>query len=278
MPLADTLGRGRPMRYDTMVALLTGLLASACVAAPVSIGSPSLAAKPNPHLEPDPALLIGDQLHRSIVYAECSAPAGPDGPASNLDTSLIPSNEYVQRGRRAQALTEPYRFTIRLSDGALKGSIVQVTVPAGFVSDFHSTPDSAVQMTLPVRRALEAAVVHDWLYAVGNFGDTVQRQIADQAYSDILHHYGVGGFTHWAVSSGVRLGGKKSFGDPAELRFYNKCYYGQCEYPDVQTDPELASRPVLALRPDPALRTALWNLTVCIRDRAPDSTVAALTP
>lgn len=266
------------MRLHSALAALACTLASACVPAPMRIGSPALASRPSLHGDPDPIVLIGDQLHRSIVYADCSAPAGPEGPASNLDTSLIPSDEYVQRGRRAQALTEPYRFTVQLTDGRLKGSSVQVTVPAGFVSDFHSTPDAAVQMTLSIRRALEAAVVHDWLYAVGDPKDAEEKKIADQAYADILRHYGVEGFTHWAVSSSVRLGGRKSFGDPAELRFYNKCYYGQCEQPEVQADPELASSPVVALGPDPALRTALWNLTVCIRKPIPGATQAALTP
>jgi hypothetical protein len=152
---------------------------------------------------------------------------------------------------------------------------LQVIVPAGFVSDFHSVPDAAVGLTLPVRKALEAAVVHDWLYAVGRPGDAAEKRLADQAYLDILGHYGVTGFTHWAVASGVRMGGKKSFGAPGELRFYNKCYYGQCAQPGAKA-PELLESPAMALKADQDLRAELWRLTVCIARPANAPEIAAL--
>lgn len=256
------------MRTGFILAAGLFLTLAACSMTPLRIGSAALAARPSFHLDPHPYALIDSELEQSVVYARCDdAPAAP-GPAANLDTSLIPSDEYVQQGRRAQALTEPYRFTIALTGGPSKGSLLQVTVPAGFVSDFHSTPDAAVQLTLPTRRALEAAVVHDWLYAVGRPGDAAGKALADQAYSDILAFYGVDGFTHWAVSSGVRIGGKKSFGDPGELRFYNKCYYGQCDAAALAASPQLLSSPVLSLPPDPDLRRNLRDLTVCTRHPA----------
>lgn len=258
------------MRLRTILAVAACLGLGACVAAP-RMGSAALAGRPSPHLEPNPYVLIDRQLHGSPVFAECGARPAKPGPAANLDTSLIPSDEYVQEGRRAQALTEPYRFSINLSDGQLKGSTIEVTVPAGFVSDFHSMPDAAVQLTLPVRRALEAAVVHDWLYAVGRPDDRLQKTLADQAYADILAFYRVEGATHWAVSSAVRSSGKKAFGAPAELRFYNKCFYGQCEAGPLVGWPELRQSPVVALRPDSALRDQLWNLTVCIRYPGPEA-------
>jgi hypothetical protein len=258
------------MRLRTILAIAASLGLGACVAAP-RMGSASLAGRPSIHLEPSPYVEIDRQLHASRIYSECGAGSGKSGPAANLDTSLIPSDEYVQEGRRAQALTEPYRFAINLSDGQLKGSNIEVTVPAGFVSDFHSMPDAAVQISLPVRRALEAAIVHDWLYAVGRPGDGAQKKLADQAYADILAFYRVEGATHWAVSSAVRSGGKKAFGSPNELRFYNKCFYGQCEAGPLVGWPELRQSPVVALRADPALRDQLWNLTVCIRYPGPEA-------
>jgi Protein of unknown function (DUF1353) len=138
---------------------------------------------------------------------------------------------------------------------------VQVTVPSGFVSDFHSTPDGAIAATLSIRRALEAAIVHDWLYAVGRHGDEAQRELADQVYSDILDFYGVDGGTNWTVSTAIRWNGARSFGAPEELRFYNRCYYGWCK----DEAPGLSASPVVSLRDDPYLRQQLWNLTVCIQ-------------
>jgi len=263
------------MQMRPVLALAACLGLGACIAAP-RIGSASLSSSPSPHLEPRPYQLIDAQLHHSIVFSECGASNAAPGPASNLDASLIPSDEYVQNGRRAQALIQPYRFSIDLSKGALKGSTLAVTVPAGFVSDFHSMPDSAAGLTLSVRKALEAAVIHDWLYAVGAPGDAAEKALADQIYSDILAHYGVEGFTHWAVSSGVRMGGKKSFGAPVELRFYNKCFYRQCPAGAADGWPELAKSPVVALKPDPLLRERLWNLTVCIRYPAAAGELASL--
>jgi hypothetical protein len=263
------------MQRRLAVAITACLALGACVAAP-RVGSASLSSRPSPHLDPSPYQLIDGQLHRSIVFSECGASSAQPGPASNLDASLIPSDEYVQNGRRAQALIEPYRFSIGLTAGALKGSTLAVTVPAGFVSDFHSMPDAAVGLTLPVRKALEAAIIHDWLYAVGAPGDAAEKKLADQAYADILAHYGVEGFTHWAVSSSVRMGGKKSFGAPVELRFYNKCFYRQCPAESLLGWPELAQSPVVALKPDPLLRERLWNLTVCIRYPAPAGELASV--
>lgn len=265
------------MRIRLALTLMACLAASACTAA--RLGSPSLMAKSSPHLEPAPYGLISTQLHASPVFTECADMRLKPGPAANLDASLIPSDEYVQEGRRAQALTEPYSFSINLRGGPHKGEVLQVSVPAGFVSDFHSMPDAAVGITLPVRKALEAAVIHDWLYAVGHPGNAGEKRLADQAYSDILAHYGVDGFTHWAVASSVRMGGKKSFGAPEELRFYNKCFYGQCPGQTAAQSagqPDLLYSPVMALKPDETLRAELWDLTVCLRNPAKGPEIAAL--
>lgn len=244
-----------------------GLLAACSLAAciPVRIGSPSLASRESPVQAAQPYEVIYSQLRHSMLYSDCGAGAARNGPAAGLDATLIPSDEYEQEGRRAQALIEPYRFTIGLTNGPRKGSTVQVTVPAGFVSDFHSTPDAAVGMTLPIRKALEAAVVHDWLYAVGAAGDEDQRELADQVYSDILAFYGVDSGTNWMVSTAVRWSAAKNFGAPEELRFYNRCFYGWC----AEEGGPLPASPVTALEPDPALRARLWDLTVCVTTPEP---------
>lgn len=249
--------------FSLFAGLGAAVLAS-CTAAP-SMGSAALARRPNLHLAADPYAVLAQGVQQSAVWSEC--PAGPPdalgraGPFASLDASLIPSNEYLQEGRRAEALIEPYRFAVRLSKGPSAGWTMDVTVPAGFVTDMHSKPGWSEQATLNTRLALEAAVVHDWLYAVGTPGDEEGRALADQAYADILAFYGVEGFTHWSVTGAVRLNGQKHFGAPAELRFYNTCYYGLCPGPPLG----LKASPVAALAPDPALRRRLHDLTVCLR-------------
>lgn len=248
------------MRLCTLAASALAV-ASLYACVPVRMGSPTLALRESPLQATQPYDLIDSQLRASIVFSGCEPGPAALGPVANLDATLIPSDEYVQEGRRAQALIEPYRFTIRLSNGPYRGEVVQVTAPSGFVSDFHSTPDGAVASTLSIRRALEAAVVHDWLYAVGRHGDEAQRELADQVYSDILAFYGVDGGTNWTVSTAIRWNGASSFGVPEELRFYNRCFYGLCQGEEAY----LRRSPVVSLRPDPGLRQRLWDLTVCFR-------------
>jgi hypothetical protein len=252
---------------------VAGLLAAGCSSGP-SIGSAALARRPSPHLAPDAYAAIDETMRGSMVVSACAPAARRPGPASSLDASLIPSNEYLQEGRRAEALIEPYRFAVRLTRGPSAGWTLDVTVPPGFITDMHSKPGWSEQLTLNTRLALEAAVVHDWLYAVGPSGDEPARALADQAYADILAFYGVEGFTHWSVAGAVRLNGEKHFGAPDELRFYNKCFYGLCG-PDAAQRPELRASPVVALPADPGLRRRLWDLTVCLEPPAPAPISAA---
>jgi len=247
------------MKLRTLAAGVAIVALSACV--PARMGSATLASRESPVQAARPYDLIDSQLRTSVIYSDCEAGPAALGPVVSLDAALIPSDEYVQEGRRAQALIEPYRFTIRLTNDPYKGATAKVTVPSGFVSDFHSTPDGAVAATLSIRRALEAAVVHDWLYAVGRHGDEAQRELADQVYSDILAFYGVDGGTNWTVSTAIRWNGARCFGAPEELRFYNRCFYGWCG----SENESLLRSPVISLRDDPDLRQRLWDLTVCIQ-------------
>lgn len=256
----------------------SGLLLASCSVAPPPVGSLALARQPSAHLAADPYLPIAEAVSTSLIHRACATGPARPGPFANLDASLIPSDEYLQHGRRAEALIEPYRFAIPLTKGPNAGWTLDVTVPAGFVTDLHSKPGWSEQLTLKTRLALEAAVIHDWLYAVGAPGDDDARALADQAYGDILAFYGVEGFTHWSVTRAVRLSGDKHFGDPAELRFYNKCFYGLCEA-DPGVRPGLRTSPVMPLDADPALRQRLWALTVCLEPpaSAPISVSAGLS-
>lgn len=114
---------------------LAGLLAmtaiGGCAATP-RMGSPSLVRLDSPLLASRAFDVIDRQLHNSIVFSVCTETPRGAGPAASLDATLIPSDKYEQEGRRAQALIEPYRFTIGLTNGPSQGVIMQVTVPAGF--------------------------------------------------------------------------------------------------------------------------------------------------
>ena len=79
-----------------------------------------------------------------------------------------------EHGRQVWALTASFRYS---SD--LLGQ--EVTVPAGFVTDFESIPLPALSFAGP--GCPEAGVVHDWLYQSHQCADKSQ---ADQVYREAM--------------------------------------------------------------------------------------------
>jgi hypothetical protein len=64
----------------------------------------------------------------------------------------------------------------------------QVWVPAGYVTDFASIPRVGRWLIPPFGRHAIAAVVHDWLYSIGEPGG---RDEADDIFRDALDELGV---------------------------------------------------------------------------------------
>ena len=72
---------------------------------------------------------------------------------------------------RVWTLTAPYRVRVGHNfDGQHVGIVV---VPAGFATDFASVPRAFWRLLPPFGEYMLAAVVHDYLYAVGARGATV---------------------------------------------------------------------------------------------------------
>ncbi|MBI4246848.1 MAG: DUF1353 domain-containing protein [Candidatus Rokubacteria bacterium] len=91
---------------------------------------------------------------------------------SELQVRLI-RGEY-DSGRHLWALLAPFRYS---SD--LLGR--EVTVPAGFVTDFESIPLAV--LSLSGRACPEAGVVHDWLYQSHECAD---KDEADHVYQEAM--------------------------------------------------------------------------------------------
>ena len=64
-----------------------------------------------------------------------------------------------------------------------------IWVPAGYVTDFASIPRVGRWLIPPFGRHAIAAVVHDWLYSIGEPG---RRGEADDIFRDALRELGVG--------------------------------------------------------------------------------------
>ncbi len=130
--------------------------------------------------------------------------------------------------RRLAVLTDDYYWCYPLTHEVIR-------VPKGFETDFASIPYLAAGFIDPMGDNMEAAVIHDWLYAVGEPG---QREKADTILLDALEQHHVDPVRRKLMYEAVRLGGAKNYGAPSEWRF---------------VDPE-TEKPV---KPPPKPRTAI---------------------
>lgn len=88
-------------------------------------------------------------------------------------------------------------------------------VPKGFVTDFASVPWYG-RAAADTENSIEAAILHDWLYAVGEDG---LRKEADQIFLEELKANGVNSVARSIMHRSVRLGGGGAYGREAEWRF-----------------------------------------------------------
>lgn len=82
-------------------------------------------------------------------------------------------------------------------------------VPKGFVTDFASVPSAARGIIEPEGKAARAAILHDWLYAVGEIGG---REKADALFYRAMKIYGVDEIKARLAYQAVRFGGDKGYG------------------------------------------------------------------
>jgi hypothetical protein len=102
-------------------------------------------------------------------------------------------------GRRYQ-LVAPFVYA-----SAIPG-VGTIVVPAGFVTNFHSSP-RALWWLFPPDDWAEAAVAHDHLYVTG----LVSRLQADQVHRELLRHLGASAPRASAMYAGLRLGGWRAW-------------------------------------------------------------------
>ena len=128
------------------------------------------------------------------------------------DTSLHVAFEHSARRdgfRRVAVITEDYYFCYPLTRQVIR-------VPRGFETDFASIPVWASAVFNPIGDNAEAAVVHDFLYAVGQPG---QREEADAIFLYGLQQAHVPAIQSKLMYEAVRAGGAAQYGAPGEWRF-----------------------------------------------------------
>jgi hypothetical protein len=104
--------------------------------------------------------------------------------------------EYIN-GKRWKIL-EPFSF-LRVAGGE------KITVPADFVTDFASIPRALWSIYPPAGKWGRAAVIHDYLYAVGDR----PRIECDQVFLEAMEVLGVPWVRRHLLYRAVRVGGGK---------------------------------------------------------------------
>lgn len=85
---------------------------------------------------------------------------------------------------------------------------LQIVVPRSFLTDFASIPDLARGLFSPFGRHGKAAVVHDWLYAIGEPG---LRDTADRVFLHAMAELEVDETAREIMYSAVKVGGKQAW-------------------------------------------------------------------
>ena len=125
---------------------------------------------------------------------------------------LSPLQVEILDDERARLLAP---FTVALSSNTLPEKFIkftehgfEITVPAGFETDFSSVPRIPLAYWLTGGKAKKAAVVHDWLYSLG----AGSRIWCDDVYCALAKLGRISGWRRGLMWAGVRLGGGSHFG------------------------------------------------------------------
>lgn len=85
---------------------------------------------------------------------------------------------------------------------------LEIVVPETFLTDFASIPDFARALFSPFGRHAKAAVVHDWLYAIGEPG---LRDVSDRVFLHAMAELQVDETAREVMFAAVQAGGKKAW-------------------------------------------------------------------
>jgi len=109
-----------------------------------------------------------------------------------------------KQGRTLAVVTKPYAYI-----HPIHGIDVKVEVPQGFVTDFASIPSALHFIVQPFGRHAPAAVLHDYLYAVGQ---KKARRLADRLFLNAMREAGVPALRRSLMYRMVRFFGGGGYG------------------------------------------------------------------
>jgi hypothetical protein len=142
---------------------------------------------------------------KTTVFVPVVAPTPP----SSLTPQPVMLFNQTKDGRKLFTLDAEFPYC-DVETGKL------IVVPRWYVTDFASVPWYGQGFVDPQGPTARAAIVHDWLYTIGEPG---KRQEADDIFLRAMLKYGVPPFQANVAYKAVRIGGEKGYGLPTDWKF-----------------------------------------------------------
>ncbi len=132
------------------------------------------------------------------VYVPVAAPVEP----SSLTPQPVILFNKTKDGRKLFTLEDEFPYC-----DAQTGLVI--VVPKWYVTDFASVPWYGQEVIDPEGPTARAAIIHDWLYAIGQPG---MRELADDIFYRAMLHFGVDEMHARIAYNAVRVGGEHGYG------------------------------------------------------------------
>ncbi len=152
----------------------------------------------------------GTQLESLGPVALESLKVGHDKPKKRLVAVAILA-DMERSGRTLAVVIKDYTYM-----HAIGVTDVNVTVPQGFVTDFASIPKEFQWLIHPFGSHAPAAVLHDFLYAIGQKG---VRRYADALFLHAMRESGVRRWRRRTMYVMVRVFGGRGYGRSGDWAF-----------------------------------------------------------
>ncbi|WP_201721589.1 DUF1353 domain-containing protein [Caulobacter sp. B11] len=143
-------------------------------------------------------LAAGCASTHETVYVPVVAPITP----SSLTPQPVVLFNQTKSGRKLFTLDAEFPYC-----DVATGKVI--VVPRWYVTDFASVPWYGQGFVDPQGPTARAAIIHDWLYAIGEPG---KRDEADAIFLRAMLRYGVPPFQANIAYQAVRAGGEKGYG------------------------------------------------------------------
>ena len=168
--------------------------------------------------------LAGCATTEKTVYVPMGAPAVTP---SSLTPQTVMLFNRTKEGRKLFALNAEFPYC-----DAQTGRVI--VVPKWFVTDFASVPWYGHEVIDPEGPTARAAIVHDWLYAIGEPG---KRQEADETFYRAMLAFGVDQFHAKIAFDAVRTGGQAGYGLKGDYLFIDPTRQDQVQPPPFLIKP-----------------------------------------